>query len=132
MRHAKVILRSVLVAVSAGLLLAVPAAHADHTPVAELRLRVEARDGDTTEVTLTCSPDGGSHPRAEAACDALWQAHGQFGDLAATAGPCTMELRPTLGEATGHWRGEPVHFRHTYDNPCLAARESGGVLTPEG
>lgn len=129
MRQARSLLRPVLVVASAGLLLVSPAAHALHAPGSALHLSVAGRGQDSpTEATLTCAPAGGSHPRAAAACEAIRQAHGRFGDLPAAEGPCTLEYRPTVGEVTGHWLGEPVRFRRTYDNPCLAARESGGVL----
>lgn len=129
MRRTMSVLRPVLVAVSAGLLLVAPAAHAQQAPRAALHLAVEAHGGtNPVEATLTCAPNGGSHPRSEMACEALRQAHGHLAELPSMAEPCTMEYRPTRAEATGHWLGEPVRFRHTYDNPCLAARESGGVL----
>ncbi|RNL85071.1 SSI family serine proteinase inhibitor [Halostreptopolyspora alba] len=129
MRRTRSLLRPVLVAASAGLLLVAPGAHPVRAPASALHLSVAERgEEELTEATLTCAPAGGSHPRAAAACETLRQVHGRFGDLPTTGDPCTMEYRPTVGEVTGHWLGEPVRFRHTYENPCLAARESGGVL----
>ncbi|MEV0766424.1 SSI family serine proteinase inhibitor [Nocardia sp. NPDC050435] len=40
-------------------------------PSTNLTLAIDGFDGTTRSVTLTCNPTGGTHPRAEAACQYL-------------------------------------------------------------
>jgi hypothetical protein len=80
-------------------------------------------------VTLTCNPDGGTHPHPARACSSLRDAGGDFKRLppdSTTA--CTFVYQPVQAYATGHWRGRPVAFTHTYGNRCSAGVESGHVF----
>ncbi|WP_052746003.1 SSI family serine proteinase inhibitor [Allosalinactinospora lopnorensis] len=130
MRQLMSVVRPALLAAGAGLLLVVPAAQAHQSPGAALYLSVEWDGGGRgpAETTLTCHPSGGFHSRAEAACAALDRVDGRFGDLSSSGGVCTMEYRPTTATAKGRWFAEPVDYRETFDNPCLAIRESSGVF----
>lgn len=78
--------------------------------------------------TLTCNPDGGNHPQAEAACDQLRYARGHIDRIPSDDGPCTMGYRPTRVRAWGYWRGWFRLFSDRYTNPCVANRLTGGIL----
>lgn len=83
----------------------------------------------TKVVTLTCDPDGGSHPKPAKACGSLRAAGGDFKRLRPDPTIlCTFDYQPVKAYATGQWRGRPVTFSHTYSNRCLAAVESGHVF----
>ncbi|GAA3734999.1 SSI family serine proteinase inhibitor [Salinactinospora qingdaonensis] len=79
--------------------------------------------------TLECYPHGGTHPTPEAACESLWQVGGEFDQLPTDpAAVCPAVVRPVTVEVKGHWFNEPAHFKHTYNNRCLAAVESDNVF----
>ncbi|TVT44891.1 hypothetical protein FNH05_21000 [Amycolatopsis rhizosphaerae] len=84
--------------------------------------------GRVTTVTLRCEPDGGSHPHAARACQALEAADGDFDRLTGQDQPCPMIWQPVTATATGHWRGRPVQYSHTYPNRCEAAVRSAQVF----
>lgn len=77
---------------------------------------------------LTCGPDGGSHPAPALACGQLRRAAGYPAWIPAEPGPCTLELNPTRLAARGWWAGSPRSFHGVYSNPCVAIRDTGGVL----
>jgi hypothetical protein len=78
------------------------------------------------KATLSCEPDGGTHPRPAEACDALRKADGDIDKLPGDPGPCTREFNPVTATAEGRWQGGPVAFERTYGNPCELDR----ALTP--
>jgi hypothetical protein len=83
----------------------------------------------TTAVTLTCNPDGGTHPDPVRACDSLRDAGGDFKRLRPDSTvACIFVYEPVQAYATGQWRGRVVTFAHTYGNRCSAAVESGHVF----
>jgi len=81
------------------------------------------RGGAVTTWTLTCDPVGGSHPEAEAACNALTQ-------NAASALPavppdriCTQNIGgPQTASVTGRWNDAGVDSRFTLTNGCEITR----------
>lgn len=83
-------------------------------------------------LTLTCDPDGGDHPSADAACAEIEAADG---DLSALPGEpsllCTFEYNPVTVTATGTWRGRTVNFEQTFPNTCDLIRATGSVFVPE-
>lgn len=79
-------------------------------------------------VTLTCDPDGGSHPRPEAACDSLRAVDGRLGNLPTDTYLCPLYVDRVTGRATGYWRGTRVRFVHTATNRCALARETDQVF----
>lgn len=82
-----------------------------------------------TVVTLTCDPDGGTHPDAATACNSLRAAGGDFKRLRPDPTiACIFVYEPVQAYATGQWRGRSVTFAHTYGNRCSAAVESGHVF----
>jgi hypothetical protein len=85
--------------------------------------------GRATVVTLTCNPDGGTHPDPVRACDSLRSAGGDFKRLRPDPTiACTFVYEPVQAYATGQWRGRLVTFSRTYGNRCSAAVESGHVF----
>jgi hypothetical protein len=84
--------------------------------------------GVTTEKTLRCGPDGGTHTEASLACAQLREVDGAVDAITTTPGPCTREYKPVRVNAHGVWNGEPRHFSKTYGNRCEALRATGGVI----
>ncbi|MFC4060284.1 SSI family serine proteinase inhibitor [Planomonospora corallina] len=125
-------LAAALLAAPAPLLGASPVlagAPAPDGPVGSYVLRVTPEDGTgSTGATLTCGPDGGTHPNAKEACDQLRRVAGQVERIPENPGPCTLEYAPVRLTATGTWRGRQQRFAKTYPNRCAAIRGTGGVL----
>ncbi|MFO7253165.1 MAG: SSI family serine proteinase inhibitor [Actinomycetes bacterium] len=107
---------------------AVPGAQADSAPLSELTLTVSRPDGaGATSVTLTCDPDGGTHPSPRAACDLLRSVDGNIGMIRPTRGVvCTREYAPRTATARGVWRGtKRFVIVRTFGNPCQMHAETG-------
>ncbi|MFE5463003.1 SSI family serine proteinase inhibitor [Nocardia sp. NPDC056564] len=77
-----------------------------------------------TQVTLTCEPTGGDHPKAEAACAALAAAGGDFDKLPGDpTTACIQVFEPVDASVTGTWQGKQVDWRKAFGNKCeLSAR----------
>ncbi|QBI54663.1 SSI family serine proteinase inhibitor [Streptomonospora litoralis] len=133
----------VLLGLLTGLMVAVPGAHAAQAASAEtgghaaqvpgsaMRLSVAVPEQKSAEhTTLTCSPVGGSHPDAEAACAALERSGGDFTALGQRDQQtmCTLEYAPVRLSATGTWQGAPVDYDETFSNPCVARAQTEGVF----
>ncbi|MEV6906505.1 SSI family serine proteinase inhibitor [Amycolatopsis sp. NPDC051071] len=80
-------------------------------------------------VSLSCQPTGGSHPKSDSACENLSKVDGNFDRLRGEPRACTLEYAPVDVSAVGKWRGEPVTYRTSYPNRCVADTESAGVFT---
>lgn len=78
--------------------------------------------------TLTCPPDGDSHPNPAKACEQLSQVDGFIEGIPEEPGPCTREFVPVILAATGTWNGEPRHFKQEFSNRCVGVRATGGVI----
>lgn len=88
-----------------------------------------AATGETiAEASLTCPPNGGSHPHPVTACAQLSQADGRIEGIPEDPGPCTREFNPVIVAATGTWNGEPRYYKHEFSNRCVAVRATGGVI----
>ncbi|WP_410648997.1 SSI family serine proteinase inhibitor [Amycolatopsis sp. cmx-4-54] len=85
--------------------------------------------GRVGTVSLTCEPTGGSHPGRGGACAKLSEVDGDFDRLRPEPRACTLEYAPVDVSAVGKWRGEPVIYRTSYANRCVADAESAGVFT---
>lgn len=99
----------------------------------ELTMTVSPENQTTaTALTLTCNPDGGDHPNADAACAEIESAGG---DLSALPGEpsllCTFIYDPVTVTATGTWRGQEVNYQETFPNTCELIRATGSVFVPE-
>jgi hypothetical protein len=110
---------------------AAPPAGAAPPPAAVVHLLVAQADGTVTgDATLTCVPDGGTHPLAGDACSALTAVDGRFEALRGTPDRfCPMIFAPVTAFATGVWDGTVVRYQHTYPNSCLLEVASGPVFT---
>jgi Subtilisin inhibitor-like len=95
----------------------------------DFTLSIVAKDGEVVaSATLTCSPHGGTHPRAAEACPQLADASGFVEEIPEEPGVCTKEFRPVVLEASGTWDGEPRKFSREFSNRCVGVRATGGVL----
>lgn len=84
------------------------------------------RDGKLHQgrwAALDCDPAGGSHPRAEEACDLI----AEHGDIASVrsdwGGVCTMEYRPVTVRVTG-----AEEYEETFGNECSMKNTKGAVF----
>jgi hypothetical protein len=88
-----------------------------------------AAGGESVDTaSLTCPPDGSSHPHPVAACEQLSQADGHIDGIPQDPGPCTREFNPVIVAASGIWNGEPRYYKQEFSNRCIAVRATGGVI----
>lgn len=87
--------------------------------------------GDAAKViTLTCDPDGGTHPHAEKACELLRGVDGDFRRLNERPNAfCPAVHDPVTAYERGLWRGREVSYKQTYGNSCWLAAATGAVFT---
>lgn len=78
--------------------------------------------------SLSCPPDGGSHPNPAAACEQLSKVDGRIEGIPEDSGPCTLEFNPVILAASGTWNGEPRYYKQEFSNRCVAVRTTGGVI----
>lgn len=108
-------------------------------PLAELELSltpnaVVSADESAYKVTLTCTPDGGTHPDPKAACDSLRAVGGNFKRLPSTTDFCPLVYDPHTARATGSWQSSPmgptllVDYEETFSNRCFAAVGTDNVF----
>jgi hypothetical protein len=77
---------------------------------------------------LTCNPAAGTVQQPRAACAAINAAKGDLSKLPAGDGMCMMLWDPVTVSASGHWKGKPVKYVHTYSNACVLKQETGAVF----
>ncbi len=80
------------------------------------------------KASLTCNPDGGSHPEPAGACEQLSKADGRIEAIPPDEGPCTLEFNPVILRASGTWNGEDRRFVGEFPNRCVGVRATGGVI----
>ena len=81
------------------------------------------RGGAVTTWTLTCDPIGGSHPEAEAACEALTQNAASALPAVPADRICTQSIGgPQTASVTGRWNDADVESRFTLANGCEITR----------
>jgi hypothetical protein len=148
----RVVLVAVLLAVPAAAMGGIaeaapaPAAPAESTgiqrstapPLARLEVSLTPLASPTPgrdTVTLTCGPDGGTHPTPKAACDSLRRVGGNFNRLPnVPGGGCPAIFDPHLARATGYWQQSPtgpvivVDYSETFGNRCRAAIGTDNVF----
>jgi hypothetical protein len=101
----------------------------ENSAKSSFELRMTDSNGTTSAVSLTCHPDGGTHPKPKHACSELAAVNGDFGLLKPHhPTPCTFLYQPVDVSANGYWRGNPVKFATTYGNRCMAAVNSNGIF----
>ena len=103
-------------------------------PSADLttELTVLIDDGDAKqELTVTCDPAGGTHPRPESACEFLDLAAESGADPFAQVPPdaicSSIYAGPEAATVVGEWRGNPVDAIFSRDNGCEIARWDNAV-----
>ncbi|WNV90509.1 SSI family serine proteinase inhibitor [Umezawaea sp. Da 62-37] len=79
-------------------------------------------------VDLQCEPVGGTHPRAQAACDSLDRVDGHIGAQSDGNPICTLVYDPVRATATGTWHGQPRKFDQTFSNTCVMHGRTGDVF----
>jgi hypothetical protein len=101
-------------------------------PRSELTLWVSegtSVDADSARsVTVTCDPDGGTHPDAAAACELLRSVDGRVEQIPPAERACTKIYKPVTVRAAGTWRGEPREFQRTFGNQCEADAATGDLF----
>ncbi len=99
-------------------------------PLGSFTLSMTSATGGETlaKASLTCEPAGGSHPNPEAACAQLSRVDGRIEDIPEDPGPCTKDFKPVIVSASGSWRGEERRYEREFSNPCVAIRQTGGVI----
>jgi hypothetical protein len=126
-------LRTAVVA-AAALLSLTPAATAvaDSHPTPERGLLLTVSGAENTwirGVSLHCSPEtGGGHPDAQAACDDITWARGNFDALPGDPHACTKQYDPVTATASGTWHGLPVNWTKTFGNACELDAAAGPVF----
>lgn len=79
-------------------------------------------------VLLNCGPDGGTHPRPEAACKQLSTVDGRIEDIPPINKACPFIFDPVTVTAVGIWKGSQRFYQREFSNKCVAVRETGGVI----
>jgi hypothetical protein len=89
------------------------------------RLSIVVTDGGTQRWTLTCGPDGGTHPHPDQACAALARAGASALKPVPAEQVCTQIYGgPQAATITGTWRGTDVKATLRRTNGCEIARWS--------
>jgi hypothetical protein len=79
--------------------------------------------------TLTCAPDGGTHPHVKEACAEIDAARGDIGSVPSLPGhACPDVWDPVLIGVTGKWRGQEVLFSAFESNAGCAAISHGHIF----
>ncbi|MER0447055.1 SSI family serine proteinase inhibitor [Streptomyces sp. NPDC006711] len=91
-----------------------------------LTITVEHQPGVEGTYTLECHPAGGTHPRAQDACDKLDSVTTWGKDTFAPVPPgrmCTFIYGgPATAHITGSWAGRPVDATYNRANGCEISR----------
>jgi Subtilisin inhibitor-like len=93
---------------------------------------LQGRDGASEEVTLTCDPPGGTHPRPEAACLALQKDPSALDPLPPDSVCTQIYGGPEEAEVVGTLDGQQVHATFSRQNGCEIDRwmRVAGILQP--
>ncbi|WP_131742584.1 SSI family serine proteinase inhibitor [Actinomadura roseirufa] len=82
--------------------------------------RYDLREGSTLRWSLTCSPDGGTHPAPARACARLREINGDLDRLRHRSERCPRAFDPREVEIRGAWNGRDIVFKERYPNAaCL-------------
>ncbi|CAM3197415.1 hypothetical protein STSO111631_06205 [Stackebrandtia soli] len=80
-------------------------------------------------VTLTCQPEGGTHPGdVMTACSQLTNANGEVAAINPSGMLCTKQFEPITATLEGTWNGRSVRYSQEFGNACEANSVTGGVL----
>ena len=108
-----------------------PITHARDAAQSQLTLTISAGEKARPaqrRVLLTCSPAGGTHTKAKAACAALAAAKGNPAAIKNDGSMCMMIYDPVTVTATGRWKNKPLRYTHTYGNPCVLHAATGALF----
>ncbi|OOC56615.1 MULTISPECIES: SSI family serine proteinase inhibitor [Nocardiopsis] len=108
-----------------ALVLAAPvhAAEAAQTSPAIYVLSVrDVSSGATKAISLQCHPAGGTHPKAEEACEAIAEG-GSIEGVEGPGGDCTMIHDPVVATASG-----AEEYQREFSNRCLLTAGKGAVF----
>jgi len=100
---------------------------------ASLTILLDDGFGTRTTWTLTCGPDGGTHPTAAIACGVLGARGAKaFPEVAEGAICSQLYGGPEKVRITGTWRGKAVDSQQTRENGCQIDRWNAleGLLPP--
>jgi hypothetical protein len=91
---------------------------------------LQGRDGASQELTLTCDPPGGTHPRPEEACLALQADPSALEPLPADSACTQIYGGPEEAEIVGTLDGEQVQATFSRQNGCEIDRwmRMAGIL----
>ncbi|MCA1821252.1 MAG: subtilase-type protease inhibitor [Pseudonocardia sp.] len=122
----------VIVSLITGMTVAIPAAGAAEearaAPETFLVLGVST-PGHEHFVTIHCDPASGTHPHAEATCNALLAAGGDIDKIVGQPGTlCPDIYDPATATASGQYQGVQLIFRRTYANHCELDTETAPVF----
>jgi hypothetical protein len=85
--------------------------------------------GPSGTVTLTCGPDGGTHPHAKEACEEITKAGGDIAAVPSLPGMgCSGVWDPVLIGVTGKWQGKQVLFSDFASNGGCARIQHGHIF----
>ena len=99
------------------------------TPKGQLTLSYLADAGFAAAVKLTCSPVGGGHPHAGAACRTLTRYDADPDRMTPATTACILLWSPVTAEIEGTWNGTAVRWTHRYGNSCEMRRATGVLFT---
>ncbi|WP_040698973.1 subtilase-type protease inhibitor [Nocardia vinacea] len=111
-----------------GVVFAVPSPARADNAVAPSVLTLTVGDGESLDaatdqrtVLLICSPLAlGTHPQTARACEELWAAGGDFGELKGEPMRfCPFIYKPITVAAEGIWNGISVSYHRTFPNRCV-------------
>nr|WP_296071337.1 SSI family serine proteinase inhibitor [uncultured Actinoplanes sp.] len=98
-------------------------------PAGQLTLSYLADAGFAAAVKLTCSPDGGGHPDAGAACRTLTRYDADPDRMTPAPTACILLWSPVTAQIQGTWHGAEVSWTHRYGNSCEMRRATGVLFT---
>ena len=117
-------MRTVLACAAAtalALSLAAPAYAYGESAQYTLRI-VDEMSGETSTVALECDPAGGTHPRAEEACEAIEEG-GSIASADFSGDPCPMIYRPVTATSIGF-----EDYEETFGNSCSLNPTKGAIF----
>jgi subtilisin inhibitor-like len=82
----------------------------------------DGRGGEARSATLTCDPDGGSHPDPGKACDALLKNEDALKPVAGDVACTEIYGGPQLATISGTSTVTPLHALLSRENGCQIAR----------
>ncbi|WP_150238234.1 SSI family serine proteinase inhibitor [Nocardiopsis quinghaiensis] len=82
----------------------------------------DVSSGGTKAISLQCAPAGGTHPRAEVACETIAEG-GSITDAKGAGGDCPLIYDPVVATASG-----AEDYQREFPNDCVLESEKGAVF----